>query len=120
MAGELRLNATLQIVNGSLNTKQQKDVRSDQTTAGYVSRKQTISTGGSTLTLTGVTTPRVLFIENTDPTNYVEIGPDSGGLVGMLRLYPGEPALLPLKPGVTIKAIANTANVVVSFTIAET
>lgn len=120
MAGEIRFNATLQVVNGPINVVQKKDIRSDQTTAGAVQRRQQISTGGSTLTLTGVTQPRAIIIENLDATNYVELGPDSTGLVGLIRLYPGEVAMLPLKPSVVIKGLADTGNVNVAYTLIET
>ena len=59
---------------------------------------------------------RAIAIKNTDPTNYVEIGPDSAGtLIPLIRLLAGESCCLPVKPSITIKAQANTATCVVQM-----
>ncbi len=120
MANELRFAVGLSVANGNLQASQNTQKQADQATPGVIQRKQTISTGGSTLTLTGVTTPRAILIENLDATNYVDIGPDSSGLVGLIRLEAGECCMFPIKPSVVIKAIANTGNVDIAFLIAET
>ena len=70
----------------------------------------TINTTETTIPTTGITTLGYCWIKNLDPTNYFDIGPDSGGsLVPWLRVKPGEEQTFRLKPGVTFKAQANTA-----------
>ncbi|RPI76136.1 MAG: hypothetical protein EHM42_10765 [Planctomycetaceae bacterium] len=60
-------------------------------------------------------------MRNLDTTNYVDIGPKSGGaMVGMLRLKPGEPQSMRLVPGVTLRAVANTAACKVQFSFYQT
>ena len=121
MANEIRFRADLRVVNGNLDVRQQKDKQSDQTTAGAVSRTQTIPTSDTVISLTGVTAARAVFIENTDATNYIDIGPTSGGaIVPLSRLYPGEVALFPLTPGVVLRGQANTASVVMNYMLVET
>lgn len=121
MAGEIRVNSVLQVVNGSINTKLGKDVRIDQTTPGFIARTQTISTSGTDLTLSGVTTPRAIELINLDATNYIDWGPKSGGsMIPLGQLKAGESSVVTLYPGVTIRAQANTSNCSLQMGIAET
>ena len=61
------------------------------------------------------------WFRNLDTTNYVEIGPDSAGsLVPFLKLKAGEVSgPIRLKPGITIKAQANTATVKLQMCILD-
>ncbi len=115
MSNEIQVATSVSITNGSLSAGTSSNWSADQAAAGSIQRKATISTGGSTLDLSGVTTPRAIHITNVDPDNYVDVGPDSTGLVGLIRLLAGESCFFPLKPGVTVKAIAHTANVPIEF-----
>jgi len=50
-------------------------------------------------------------IHNLDPTNFVRIGPKSGGvMVPYHRLKPGDRHVLRLEPGITIRWKADTAD----------
>ena len=63
-----------------------------------------------------ISTEGFIFIQNHDATNYVEFGPESGGaMVAIGRVKPGETAVMRLKPGVTMRAQANTASCNVQF-----
>ena len=51
-----------------------------------------------------------LYVKNLDSTNYVKLGPTAAAaIVPMIRLNPGKVALIPLEPGLTLRAQANTA-----------
>ena len=66
-----------------------------------------------TALIAGVTTYGICVMYNLDPTNYVQVGPTSGGaIVNMIRLKPkGDiPAVFRLEPGITLRAKANTGN----------
>lgn len=117
MANEIQFSAAITVQNGKLQASHSVQFSADQAAPGSVQRKQTIATTGTTLTLTGVTTPRTIIIENLDPTNYVDIGPDSGGMVGTWRLLPGQACPILLLPGVVLKGLAHTADVAVELTI---
>ena len=121
MAGEIRFNATLQVVNGQINSKLFKDIRADQTTAGAVSRTQTVPTSDTVISLVGVTAARAILIQNMDATNYIDIGPTvAGAIAPMMRLRAGEVGLCPLVPSVFLRGQANTGAVTVAYMLAET
>lgn len=69
--------------------------------------------GGTVIDLSSLTTLGYIVLINTDPTNYVTYGPESGGsMVALGRLNPGEAAQLRLDHGITLRALAHTAAVV--------
>lgn len=112
MANEITLNLSALIVNG--NYRDTFDVNGqiviDQANAGADGGIVEIATAETTISLTRLTTEGLLFMRNLDGTNFIEFGPDSGGsMVAIGKLKPGEIALFRLKPGVTLKAQADTA-----------
>lgn len=121
MADEIQLASSLSVRNGNLNVNTNVSVNADQTTPGGVVRQQSIPTSDTVVTLTGVTTPRMILIENKDATNFVSIGPTSAGaIVKLIRLEPGENCVFPVEPAAVIRAQADTASVVIQSTILET
>jgi hypothetical protein len=82
----------------------------------HMDETQTVGTSAETLDVnTDIATLGWAIFHNVeDPdtaTNYVDIGPDSSGLVGFARLYAGEWCITRLKPGITIKGQASAATV---------
>lgn len=70
----------------------------------------------TTLFVNTATIEGLLWIKNLDATNYVKLGPTSGGaIVPMIRLRAGKVALIPLEPGLTLRVQANTASCQVAF-----
>lgn len=121
MAGEIRFNATLQVVNGSINTKLSKDVRADQTTAGAWTGVQTVPTSDTVIVISGVTAARAIWVQNTDATNYIDLGPTvAGAIAPLIRLKAGEIGSFPLKPGIVLRGQANTGSVIIAYMLAET
>ena len=87
-----------------------------QTAAGNRAGIQNIGTTAETLDSTGLTTPKYLYLENLDATNYVEIVVlDGAAYSNMGRLQagsakqPGDMLLIPVAPSVTVQLKANTA-----------
>lgn len=74
---------------------------------------KSVSTSDVSLTALLVNTATIeglLYIKNLDPTNYVKIGPTSGGaIVPFARINPGKAALIPLEPGLTLRIQANSS-----------
>lgn len=69
-----------------------------------------IGTSDEAISLGDISSAGYAYFRNLDTTNYVEIGPTSGGaLVPFLRLAPGKEATLPLTPSVALRGQANTA-----------
>jgi hypothetical protein len=105
------VNATLTATHLGLSLRV-----SDQVTQA-VERKwsytQAIGTSEEAITIPGdIATLGYASFTNMDATNYVTIGPDSGGaMVAAMRLKAGESAVLRLSPGASYRAQANTAAV---------
>lgn len=113
MANEIRTNARFQVINGdysdSLNFSNKLY---DQAAIGAHKPIIIVGTSEEVLSLGDIVTPGACIFHNLDTTNYVDIGPTSGGaLVPMIRLKPDQYAILWLTPTVVLRAQANTANV---------
>lgn len=121
MADEISLTSELTVLKDGLQATQSVRSLLDQTTAGYVSRGQSIPTSDTVITLSGVTTPKAVCIENLDETNYVKIGPTSGGaIVPIARLSPRSSMVVELEPGVVLRGQANGSAVNIAILIVET
>lgn len=75
-----------------------------------------VQTTPTLIPLGGISTPHYSAFYNTDPTNYVVLHNGSSGAHFVL-LNPGEFAVLPLDPGSTPYATANTAPVVLEYMV---
>lgn len=82
----------------------------------YAANVQSIPTSSTALLVGSVTTPHYAMFQNQDDTNYVTIYNGVSGAV-VIRLYPGEIALVPLDPTGAYYALANTAAVILSYLI---
>lgn len=114
MANEITKSVSIRVSNGAfVESFAPATDRIDQSAIGMEAGVQTIGTSEEVVTVTSdVATLGVAAFQNLDATNYVEIGPESGGaMVGFIRLEAGESATMRLKPGITIRAQANTAAV---------
>ncbi len=120
MASEITYNLTFKSSKSGLRSDHIITKSIDQTTAGVVQRLQTVPTSDTVVTLTGITTPKVIVIENTDATNYIDIGATvTGAIAPLARLQPGEWVSFPAYPSVVVRAQAHTASVVIKITIQE-
>lgn len=122
MAGTIKLNYDMALSNGS-SVSGPTYVRQEitQTNIGGPNVGTiTVTTGGITLTTTGITTFGLCKITNNDDTNFVKIGPVSGGTqYDFVKLKKGESYVFRLMPGITIGAKADTASCRVTFEIYE-
>lgn len=91
----------------------------DQANPGQGGTTQPIGTGAETVVVTDLTTEGWCFMRNLDDTNFIEIGPDSGGQVDFMKLLAGEFAVFPLAPGTVIKATADTAECLLQTIVLE-
>lgn len=124
MAGEITVNLSGQVAIGTspYNISEQLpsgQISFDSSTALADKVVKSVSTSDTNMTALLVNTATIeglLYMKNLDATNYVKIGPTSAGaIVPMVRLRPGKVALIPLEPGLTLRAQANTAACLVEF-----
>lgn len=122
MADEITVSSSLIVDNGSFDPAWSTGSQSvDQAAAGggapgFVN----IGTSEEAISFGDVSTPGWAFIRNIDATNYVDIGPDSGGsMVAACRLKPGEGFAIRLHPSSTWRGQANTAAVDLVFAVLE-
>ncbi len=121
MADELKITINTRLVNGSFKDSfDPGQISIDQAAVGAHRPIVIVGTSEEVIATGDVSTLGWCIMQNLDDTNYVEYGPESGGaMVGWGRMEPGEPAIFRLKPGVTIRAKADTAACKVDVRIYE-
>lgn len=122
MANEIKVTASLECTNGNFSLPKQGGTQlsiAQTNRGGGVPGLMLATTGGVDVTTTGITTLGWCRLVNTDPTNYVEWGPKSGGTFYPIgRMLPGESALFRLGQYV-LHVKANVATCKVQVTILE-
>lgn len=115
MANEITMAATLRDINGSLRDEFAYETKQITQSTQWVFRDVLsipTTAGGTVISTTGITALGWCYVKNLDATNFVTIGPDSGGaIVSFVKLKPGEFAVFRLMTGITIRALANTGAV---------
>lgn len=122
MAEEISITARMSVSNGNLKLNMGGTTQKfDQTTAkGGNPGTVNIGTSDEAISLGDISSAGWAYFRNLDTTNYVEIGPTSGGaLVPFLRLEAGEEAVLRLTPSVALRGQANTAACNVMIAVLE-
>jgi len=113
MAGTIKLTTGITHVNGSLSVPvaaKTKEVA--QATQCVYQNVQIIGTSAEALTTGDIATLGIAMLENLDAANFVDVGPDDGGTMkDFMRIEAGERYPVRLKPGITVKAKADTAPV---------
>ena len=110
MANEITVSASLQVRNGGFVLPLlSKSGTFDQTTlGGYNPGMTAVGTAEETIAF-GDITPKWVWLQNLDDTNFVDYGPAAGVYMG--RLSPGAVHIIELTPGATLYAKADTAEV---------
>jgi len=113
MAGTIKLTTGITHTNGSLSIPvASKTKEITQTTQCVYQNVQIIGTSAEALTTGDIASLGIAMLENLDAANFVDVGPDdSGTMKDFLRIKAGERFPVRLKPGITVKAKADTAPV---------
>ena len=95
MAGEIQLSAQLRISKGFLTDAISANATIDCNTASPSKAGGCplipTTAAGTALSLGSLTTPGMSFFKNLDPTNYVEMGIQTGGtFYPLVKIKPGE------------------------------
>jgi hypothetical protein len=106
MANEISYQIQSLLNNGGLSDNFiSGSLRADQLTARVIRNVQTIGFAAEeALELGSIATPGFAVFKNLDDTNFIEIGPDSTGLVPFVKLEPGQVAMMPLAAAPWAKA----------------
>ena len=112
MADEINLAFTISVSNGNFFYDRTETIIMDQATASGANPGVVnvgTASGGEVIALGDIATEGVGVIKNLDTTNFVEVGPESGGvIVPLLKFKPGEGFPLRLSPGQVYRARADT------------
>lgn len=95
MADEIKLTANLKVENTGAKLERRSGTLSlDQTGDKATYTIQTIANTATALEQGSVGTPGLCWLKNLDATEYVEIGYTSGSFLPLVKLKPGEVAIL--------------------------
>lgn len=121
--GAIKVTGRIAIKNGTFELGQTGNAQLlvDQLIpGGGVPGKQTATVAGINVDLSALTTEGWVRIQNEDPINFVEWGPDVVAVFHPIgKLKPGEFALFRLSPGKTLHLKANSADCIVSVLVNE-
>lgn len=111
MADELNFNLSITVDKTPLfEVIQPGTFTFDVSAIGLASGVQVVGTSAEAIVTTDVSSLGWCYLQNLDSTNFLLVGPDDGGTMkDFMKLLPGEPAWFRLKPGITVKAKADTA-----------
>lgn len=109
MADEIAIYLRLSVVQGFFADAIEKQLTDDFPILDLGGGIQIIGTTEEALVFGDVTYEGWLYLENLDPTNTIDWGPDSSGMVASFVLPPGMASMVLCKPGVTFKARARNA-----------
>lgn len=108
MANEISYTVSLACAKGTYFNQSRKpgSQAADQATQGAAGDVQAIGFAADEVIAYGdLVAPRWCFLRNLDTTNYIKVGPTTGGaILEMIRLKPGESCLFPIGPSVVLRA----------------
>ncbi|WP_347245386.1 hypothetical protein [Thermogutta sp.] len=80
---------------------------------------KTVGTTAITISLADLTQPGYAFFKNMSSQGNIDVGYNDGSQRSLIRLAPGQFALCPLKPGITLGAQADQAGCVLLAVVYE-
>ena len=122
MADEFTTTFTMSLSNGEIaDSISVRFGKYDQSAEGYSSGTFTVGTSEEAISFNSdISSEGFLFIRNADDTNWVEYGPESGGvMVSFGKILAQEWSWLRLKPAVVLRMKANSAPVRVELRLYE-
>lgn len=124
MADEIKLRIKLSCENGYLKELfDPGEISITQTTANAHCPVIDVGTSEEVISFGDISSANVGLVafRNLDTTNYVRLGPTSGGaMVPMIRILAGETEVFRLEPSVTLRAQANGAAVKLQMKLLQT
>lgn len=107
MANEMAILVRLDVTQGFFTDSINKSFTDNFPIIGLGGGIQVIGTTEEVIDFDDITYEGWLYLENLDPSNVIEYGPESGGvMVPFGKILPGKGTLLMLKPGTVVRARA--------------
>lgn len=121
MSGTIKLQTGITHTNGNQSVPiAAKTKEITQTGQVVFVDTPTIATSATTISTGSISTLGVAMIENLDSANFIKLGMDVAGTPAYpFKIKAGERYPMRFVPGITIKAIADTAPVKIQVTIYE-
>lgn len=120
MADEFSLTINGRVDKDPLLEIIQENFSLDISAIGMAAGIQVVGTTAEAVVTTDVSSLGWCYMKNMDTTNFILYGPDDGGTMKDFgKMKPGEPALVRLKPGITMKVKADTASCKMLYKIFE-
>ena len=90
MASEKRLSISFSVIANGLTASGIQSASYDLAGTNFVGDVRSAPTTAALIPLSGLASFEKVYIRNNDPTNYIEIGGDSGLTVFKIKILPGE------------------------------
>lgn len=121
MADEIKLTIKTKVTNGEYKLDWNIGTLSlDQSAQGAASGIQSVGTSAEDLAIGDVSTEGILIMLNLDSTNFIEVGKTvSAAFEEVAKLGPGDPLVMRVADGVTIRVQADTAACKVQYLLLE-
>lgn len=120
MANEFNVNIQVNFSSSLSREEFSESFQDDQATPGLYSAVVAVTTSCAAVSEGPLTTPKWVSVKNLDPSNFVTLGPDSGGvMIPALRVDPGESNAFTMSTETSWRWRADTATVRVQLKMWE-
>lgn len=119
MASEKQTSISFRVAKGGLAVSDSVALVEDLSGTDFYAKPVTVTTSWAAVSVEELASVDLLFVKNTDATNYVQLATanDNSGIFA--RLTAGRGCFFPVNSGSTIYARANTASCVCNFVAVE-
>jgi hypothetical protein len=120
MASEKRVQISFTVSKSNLVAQGSVSFAEDLTGTDYDARPYTAPTSWTAIPLGSLGDLKMVLIQNTDATNYVQIALDNAGANKIAKIPAGQANFITPDPSATLYIKANAASVVVNLVMSET
>jgi hypothetical protein len=119
MANEKLTNLTFKVSKNNLTVSDQLSLSETIAGTDYYAKSWTVTTSWVAIPLDALASFDLIFIKNTDATNYVQIATANDNSHIFAKLTSGRGTFIPVDPSATLYWRANTASCVCNVTATE-
>lgn len=119
MANEKQTSINFSVTKNGLRVADVLSLNEDLSGTDFQGQSYTVTTSWTAVPLGALASFDLVFIKNTDSTNYVQLAIDNASAKIFAKLTAGRGAFIPLDPSATLYWRANTASCVCNLTATE-